>query len=327
MKTKLLLTCAAATLVAFSCTKSNEQGETPGAVHDGYVHANAAIDGQASTRSIADNSSVLTDIIFMHAESSTDGLTDPADLTFKNRQLACKRAADGKITFTTPILYNKTTNDYIYLKGVGMGGAVFSDEDTAGANYNYDGSNDILFVKMWNAGNIAVPKTTGMTFEHAMANLHVICKAKEGESIDAIRAAWGDISKIEVRNEPGLIVILPSGDVHYSLAAGAFPLLKGDYTPFVATAIPASDNTTVTAAAMLTPTDSPVIQFKITGSVSGAVIEKDVTLTGADAKFEAGKTHIVTFTFGAKDKNVEVTTSTINAWKTGFTGGETIENP
>lgn len=341
MKVQLLVLCATASMVALSCSKAKDATAPDAAQGTQYVSAYSSVDNPLSKTPV-DNTSVLSDILFYFHESAVGGITDPASpdlpqyeqsggagsISMASREAGTGVDQGGKITFTTPFPYNKTTNDFVYATAFYIDGAIRGGV-TSHDIYTINGSQDVLHTELWDAGNMSSPNTTGLTFKHALANIKVVCKGKAGEAIAPIRTAWGNIESItlvgtntEICFQRPCLGADPTFEEPKDL-----PLRGKDYAAFptAGVEIPASDAAdALVAAAMVAPTESSALKFKVKGKKT-AEVEVDVTLSG---NLEVGKTHTVTFSFGAKDLKVEVTSSTITAWDpNGNTGDSTIENP
>lgn len=341
MKVQLLVLCATASMVALSCSKAKDATAPDAAQGTQYVSAYSSVDNPLSKAPV-DNTAVLSGIIFYFHESAVGGITDPASpdlpdyadnngsgpVSVASREAGTGVDQGGKITFASPFPYNKTTNDFVYATAFYTNGT--TDLSDSGANvFGIDGSQDVLHTELWDAGNMSSPNTTGLTFKHALANIKVVCKGKAGEAIAPIRTAWGNIESItlvgtntRIRFNRPCLGADPTFEIPKDL-----PLRGKDYAAFptAGVEIPASDAAdALVAAAMVAPTESSALKFKVKGK-NTAEVEVDVTLSG---NLEVGKTHTVTFSFGAKDLKVEVTSSTITAWDpNGNTGDSTIENP
>ena len=171
----------------------------------------------------------------------------------------------------------------------------------------------------------------------SLSRVEVICKADAAAAIDAVRAAWGKITKIEFIGAPTSIKYDMSGATPTVSSEGTpvnFTLLKNyndAANTFAAIDIPEKTNDVVDACAMLypiAPTANESFKLKITtagATNTGAepvVIEEtiNVNLNNVKAPMVKGKIHQVTLTFKVANKQIVVNASTIDNWELGNSG-------
>lgn len=310
------ITSLACIILAMASCSKNETTTPQGG--ERQIKANSTIDG-AKSKAIVQGDVALTDINFLRKDDATANQT-----TFDfsgTTEITGARAVGGVITFGTAQTYDMGTDNYAYFRGYHPIGTVTT---TASTTWTIDGKTDILLTDVWNAGKYSSPITMGMKFKHILARVEVVCVANNGEAQSAIESTWGNITKIEfVGAIPEMVYTYSTNVVASTGTAADFALLKGAaYTDaFESIAIPATGNTTVNAAAMLAPVANTSVSLKVTTVTGG---EKTIPVT-LKANLAEGQTHTITLTFKAKDKTITATSSSIEDWATGTTGGADVE--
>ena len=320
-----LLTLAAAA----SCSK--EPAPTPG----GADAAIRVVAGVAATRAVADASTGLRGASFIVVEG---GATAPsfAGGTAYTGDVA---ATTGVVTFTSnPVPAYNRNGQNAWFAAYAPGKA---RTDNA-VEWTIDGKTDIMVTNaVWNAGKHSAPVSRGLNFNHRLAQVEVICRAESGAAISAVRAAWGNITKIEFVGAPTTMKYDLSAAPAVTVSGSADFALLADYdgTAFAPTAIPENANTAANAVAMLapvTPTISESFTLKVTtagaSGISGAAsapitLEIPVSLAGSPSPMTAGRKHEVTLTFKADSRKIAVTATAITPWGTGYSGGSDVEFP
>lgn len=313
MKQLILMALAASLLVACSKTESATDGDES----TGIIRATAAIEGVTS-RALAGMDEVLRNITFVRHDDPDTDKTTHFDFT-ATPAISGVRAAGGAITFSPSQQYDKAGDRTAYLVGChpagNLSGGVMS--------WTIDGATDILLTDVWNAGRHSLTRTTGMTFRHILARIEVVCKAESGSALSVVHAMWGDIEYIKLAGVQSAMTYTYA--THTLDTAGTpidFALLRGDAyaEAFAPLPIPAKGSTAVTASAMLPPVATTALTFKVKNALK---TEKTIALA-LSSNFAPSQVHRVELTFKANGRDIDVSTSTIEQWTPGGTGGNDI---
>lgn len=316
---KKILISAVVALTLTACA----QNETETAVPENgtrQIEAVSDIEGVA-TRAVVGTQAALDGIVFVRYDDVATNKTAGFDFS-ASAAISGSRAAgvSGAITFSPAQSYDKANDKTAYLVGYHPAGTLTSKV----ATWTLDGATDILMTDVWNAGRYSSPLKTGMTFRHVLARIEVICQAESGSALSVVQAAWGNITAIKFADAlPAMTYTYATNTVAASGTKADFPLLNGaTYAKgaFTAVGVPATGNKTVTASAMLAPVDSKTVTLKVTTATGG---EKSLPIT-LSGNFEKGKVHTVTLTFKANGKDIDVTSSSIVDWGTGYAGNSDV---
>ena len=194
--------------------------------------------------------------------------------------------------------------------------------------WTISGDVDILMTSTtnpYNAGSYTAPQPTGLTFHHALAQLNVILNVAENTSLEVAKAVWGQITKIELTTSGTMTYTYATNKLTNSATTTDVQLYNPNYTSFTSYTL-AKDNTGVIATGMFPPsTGTTPIRLKVTGDtgVTGEVEVQLKDINGTAAGFESGKTHTVTLSLGANEKEITVSATTIEPWGTGGTSNAT----
>lgn len=317
----------AAALLAASCTKEPERAPLPNGVRE--ISINTELDGTPEVSSEAPATkapvvdggtgakAVLSNVHFLRKDGASMQ-TDFSGVT----AIAGSRNAAGQITFASVPAYDKgNLNAWFvaYWPSASSDGATV----TAGSKvvWTIDGSRDILLStldasKSYDAGKYTAPVSTGMTLQHVLAQLQVVCAANSSMDQAIVRAAWGKITKIELLTSPVSVTYTYSTNALTYGAAGAVSLWKPDYTArFESQSLDlVKGSTTVTAAGMYPP-GTGVVKLKIYSErvTSGKEVSVQLKNGGTNMNFERGLAHQITLSFGASRQQIAATAS-ITPW-------------
>lgn len=242
--------------------------------------------------------------------------------------LYAKIASDGKITFYSDAERTSEEKQYYntdealksWLNGCYLGDAVISDAKTTLTNnkvtFTITGQEDIMATDVQSG-----TKNTHLgdfTFNHLLSNLSFIITPKEGSDLKAIKDAFGEITEIEVLNQPNKL----------DLTLGATPLLEKNTVPgneaFSLQKNVAIGTNTQFGDIMIFPTpdagktDSE-IKIKVYTENAPNGIGVDVKIDNGNTGIVAKTKYSVTLSFSATD--IEAT-ATIGKWEDGNGSGE-----
>lgn len=249
---------------------------------------------------------------------------DNATPTWDGALTTANRGVDGSISFSKTEYYLKN-NSNSYFKFFSDGGTVGTDANKTKITWSVDGKTDLIYNSAgWDLGTYTSPNTSSFVLEHMLTRIEVVLQGSGTESLEAVKASWGDITGIKIAglsNEitydyatPG-ITFGTTVDTQIAMFAG-----NGYENGFAKATIGANANTDVVAGIML-PAGTNVKNVKLYITATG-VTDQEVPVTFVDA-ISAGKINTITLTFSAKDKAVTVT-STVKAWETGTTGSGSL---
>ena len=222
--------CSAITGMLLSACSKDIGGEE---IEGGEIKINTAIgelknvdtkapivDGAGATAKIS-----LSNVKFLHAQVT--GTAAPAGFDAQT-PVNATRATSGDITFDVMQKYDNT-GKRSWLVGLYPGAATDATVSTTKIDWVIDGKKDILATPMWDAGNNANQKTAGMVFDHQLAQLEVICRAKSGATLADVQAAWGNITKNEL-GAPSPTATYPyaTNTMGYAGTAADYTLLRSD---------------------------------------------------------------------------------------------------
>lgn len=323
----------AAALLSASCTKEPESMPLPDGVREISITAlldgaDAAPSGDPATGTKApvtdggaNSKAVLADMHFLRKDGATVQ-TNFAGVT----AVGGSRDASGKITFTTgsvPAYDKGNLNAWFaaYWPATAAGGATV----TAGSKvvWTIDGSRDILVStldasKSYDAGKYTAPANPGMTLQHALARLQVVCAADATMDQAIVRAAWGKITKIQLLTSPATATYTYSTNALTYGAAGAVSLWKTDYSAkFENQALDLVKGSTAVTAEGMYPPGTGAVKLKVYSEKVTAGKEVSVQLASGSTNknFERGLTHTITLSFGASLQQIG-TTASISPWGT-----------
>lgn len=311
---------AMAVIALAACSK--EQPQSPaGTSRD--IRITTSISGVES-KAVALGSEKQTEVQVLRKDNPTG--TVPTD--FSGSPVSVTRETSGSLTFATAPTYD-VNNNYAFF-------AAYHPKGNAGSNkatWTIDGKTDIITTAAWNAGNYAAPVATGMTFNHQLAQLEVICKADPSADVSeaAVQSAWGQITAIELVNTSATAEFAYDGlGMTFSTANATLPLSGPDYSAAFSNVTITKANSDVTAAGMFAPAaagTAPItLNVKSTVLTGGKTVTVQLASAGTDKGFEKGLKHTVTLTFGASTKNISATVTSITPWGSGYTGDGTLEN-
>lgn len=305
-----------AVVAIVGCRKTQLEND----VRSSHIQAVSTIENTTASKALISGTDVaLPSLGFVRVEDPANNL---GTYNFTGATpFGATRAVGGVMTFVPAQPYDQVNGKCSYLLGYGPDIAPVNDKVT----WSVDGATDILKTDVWNAGTYTTSINTGMVFRHELARLEVVCQAEAGTALAIINSSWGDIESIKLKGTS------PSLELDYAtqLTAGAgtatdLTLLNGtSYTvgAFTPVAVPANGSTAINAASMVVATGTPNITLLVKTAKSNGEKEIPITLL---ANFDKGKVHTVTLTFKANGKDIECTTSTIEDWTTGTTGGGNV---
>ncbi len=355
MKQKTILLTATLLILA-ACSQSEIETEKQRAPKE--IKATSVIEG-ASTRAVITGDVTLNNLTFLRKDVAADAQT-PSDFSSPDdTYTGGSRATGGAITFSaTAPTYNQN-NKKSFFVGFTTEGKKTESNAAGTFEWTIDGKTDILLTEVWDAGTYqSHGSLSAMNFKHQLSRIEVICKAEAGSSIEAVRAAWGNVTKIEVLGvSPELKYTYSSNKAEGSGDAKAFELLANDYSSSLNSITihesnygetntmteEQSSTPTPDAVAMIPPikatTGDPAYSFRlkvttagIDGSSSPITIDNiNVSLSSgppsSNESMEAGKIHTVVLTFKADSRTISCTSSTIEAWTDGSAGTTDVEKP
>ena len=348
MKQKTILLTATLLILA-ACSQSEIETEERAPKE---IKATSVIEG-ATTRAVIDGTAEVTGLTFLRVDTKNG---TPTDFSSATKIESCSRATDGTITFGTTQNY-KTTGENAYFRG-------FTTEDIKTGNttngttvWTPKGKTDILLTEVWDAGTYdnSKPGTSSpgdhMVFKHILSRIEVICQAEatSTSTLEVVKAAWGQITKIEIFAYPDITYTHNGGTVAASgTPIQAFELFAGygdDDGKFTNQDIVANGTTTTKAVAMIPPISATTngdekYSFKLKVTTAGAAvtsgsqtpIEKEITVDLNDGSnhnqsMGAGKIHTVTLSFKADGKGIAIAASTIQEWTAGNAGAQDVVKP
>lgn len=312
-------------LLSGSCTKHPDDGFLPGGGREiaistrldaaPEVQSDAPADGTKSpvADGSADSRAVLSDMHFLLKNGATVQ-TDFSGVT----ALTASRDAAGKITFGTVPTYDKSDlNAWFtaYWPATPAGGAAV----TAGTKvvWTIAGDQDILLSTLdpsasYDAGKYTAPVSTGMTLQHVLAQLQVVCTANSSMDQAIVRAVWGKITKIEILTSPASVTYTYSTNALTYGGAGAVSLWKPDYTgKFEGQALELVKSSTTVIAAGMYPPSTGELKLKVYSErvTSGQEVSVQLKSGGTNKNFERGLTHKITLSFDALPQQITATAS------------------
>lgn len=340
MKKIYIAMLAAAVLAGCSKNEEGDGSETPQGGERAIVIA-SSIEAEGRTKAAVENGSALTEVQFLRQD--VNGTTPPTTYTGITA-IEGSRAVDGTITFAAGSVPTYNKNNYnAYFVAYWPKQAPVNEIVT----WPVDGTTDILLTPAYNAGTYAAPLTggggangTAMQFKHKLAQLEVICIADDDADVseDAVQETWGKITKVEIleSNSQAKFDYTGPGGVTYDTPA-AIALVQSDYaTGFPAAGIELlkTPNPVITAAGMFAPdvtagSTAPVklkiYTEKVTEGKEVSVQLKSSAPSSENKPFEVGKKHTATLKFKASSLDVEILSTTIDTWDTGYTGSTDVE--
>lgn len=319
----------AAALLAVSCSKEPESTPLPNGARE--ISINTELDGapvvlsdKTGTKApVADGAAgakaVLSDMHFLRKDGASMQ-TDFSEVT----AIAGSRDATGLITFpegSVPAYGKGNLNAWFvaYWPSASADGAAVA----AGSKvvWTIDGSRDILLStldasKSYDAGKYTAPISTGMTLQHVLAQLQVVCTANSSMDQAIVRAAWGKITKIEILTSPASVTYTYSTNALTYGAAGAVSLWKPDYTgKFEGQGLDLVKGSTTVVAAGMYPPSAGAVKLKVYSErvTSGKEVSVQLQSGGTNKNFERGLTHKITLSFDALPQQITATAS-ITPW-------------
>lgn len=319
-------------LLALSASCSKQAPESPAQPGDGVIRIFTGIENPG-TKAVATQASGLTGAAFrlIHAAAQ------PADFSTATALTGDIAATSGAVTFAAAPGYDTANDHNAWFIGYYPAGTVSGSTVT----WDVDGKTDILRTEsVWDAGKYSDPKTTGMTFNHQLSQVEVVCEAVGGAALTAVRSAWGKIKRISFVDAPTQLTF---DFAAMSVAAGSTKAdiaLAADYegTAFPATDIPANGNSEVNARAMLIPVNKADNDksFELEIVTEGPTTDPGDDITsvvavkigaGNAGDMAKGNIHKVTLTFQIDGKNIEAGETTITAWVPGPEGSGSVVKP
>lgn len=312
---KLLSLAIIASMALVSCSKA-ENPEVTGDKPDKEIKLNAGI--TASTKAAYDKDDAVSAVQFLREDDASSTVDD---IDFSGATLITGDIAeDGSISFGSVQNYDKTADKYAWFVG-------YFPELTNGTagTWTIDGKTDIMTTAApVNAGKYSVP-VSGATLAlgHRLAQLFVKCEAASEISLEVAKAAWGEITKIEVVGVNNVATYTKGTAAVAFSGSGDIALLKADMnTEFANTSIAANGADTPVAGAMLAPGTTSVT-LKVTTKIGEK--EKVSTVSNiALTSFAASTKNTITLYFGAPDVAIG-TKATIGKWETGGTGSGEVK--
>lgn len=243
--------------------------------------------------------------------------------------LYAKIASDGKISFYSDV--NRTTESKQYYNADAtvkswMIGCYLGDATISGgtnltnntATFTITGQEDIMATEVLSGTKAPNGNIKECTFNHLLSNLSFQITPKVAADIDAIKGAFGSVTKIEVLNQPNLL----------DLTLGETVTLDKNTTPGSATFSFEKSVVVDTNASFgeimvfpdntLGKTDSP-IKIKVYTEKATAGIDVDVTIGDGTTGLAAKTKYLVTLSFSATDIQA---TAKIGEWQPGSGSGE-----
>ena len=240
---------------------------------------------------------------------------------------------NGKISFNegSQPVYDQKENKHAFLVGCWPNATPATPANDNSLTWTINGKTDILISDLWCAGTYTTPITgaesgnTPLTFKHRLAQLEVICKAADGETLNDVQTTWGNIKSIELLDAyPQMNYDATTNKITGTGNKTAISLLKADYeTGFEPTAI--QDHTTIppataTAAGMYAPSNLIVLRITTEGATN-ATDDDDLKQTFAvqfvdnntPVDFEAGKKYTVNILFPSTLDYPKIAT-TVDSW-------------
>lgn len=334
MKQILISLLAVAALA--SCSKSEEAAP----VNDGVIRIFTGVENDG-TKAIVNAASGMTEAAFVRKDAAVSPSADFSGGTVYKGSVA---ASTGQVAFSgSAPSYDQVDDHNAWFVAYYPANELISNVVT----WPIDGHTDIMVTDLiWDAGKYSAPLTGAsgakLNFNHQLSQVEVVCKAESGAALSVVKAAWGQIAKIEFLAAPTTMTYtLTSAPTVATSGSAAFEMLKSyddADNAFAAIDIPANTNAAVNAVAMLAPVaptadESFKLKVYTTGPAGGSTIEVEVpvVLSGAvsDTKpaMVKGQTHKVTLTFNADASNIAVSTSTIDDWQDGATGDSGLVKP
>lgn len=305
-----LLTYILLSAVAVACGKTTEPDTHPG---DGVIRANARIAESTEVdvkAAPALPGSALAGVQFIQTNKNGSTVVDRSSA-------AGRIAADGKVTFITPLTYHMK-NYTATLMGYYPSASVSGDMNKYLA-WDLDGTKDIMITADVSVGKYTAPVEASLSLVHKLARIEVVCYAEDNSSAPAV---WGDITNIEVLEAPSDFTANIDAGIETFYSSQALAMLQSDYTtPFARMAVPSSTNTDVNAAAMIygTPTLSDS-KFRLGVRTTKQYVVVNVNPT----TFNAGYIYKVSLKF-KQDATIYVSGVTITDWVDGYTSDPDVE--
>lgn len=311
--TSRLITYTIAALALATITTSCSKADGPNQPStNGQIKAKAQIasttPGQA-TKATFNPNDALEGVVFYKVDGSDGGFH------LGESTLGTIIAYQNDVVFNSPLMYDITNTKHSYIwatypKGYSLSGDIK-------LSWPIDGKTDIMHLAQpWDAGIYTAPNTQAMVLEHQLSRIEVVCYADPESDRTLLDKIWGKITSIEVMDTP-LQYIKYLDDLRDGTdTRNNLKMLKNDYTTaFEKVPVPASDNTIVTAAAMVHPATSTTgLSFKlmvITTKVGPMVV--NVNIGGSNSPLAPSRIYTVRLEFTA-DMAANVNVMKIADW-------------
>lgn len=330
-----LLLCAAAAMMALSCSK-NEAQEAPEQINDGYIRANnSALSNKAASRALVEPTAALSGIQFLRKDNASpsetaldfsSGTGDEAVTSFTGvRAAGASATAPAAITFSPAQPYNNLDKT-AYLIGYHPAATTTAADKLS---WTLDGKTDIITTAQWNGGRYSSQTNGTMAFNHELCRVEIYIQGATGLSTSVLANVWGNITAGGVQSAPTLELALATQARSFTGANTYLTLteLSTYATAVTAKAIPANGAAIHFGSALVAPNSTNTFNVQITSQTNGAKTDIPVTLEAggpSNGVMTKGHTHKVTLSFGVDAQDIKASASTIAEWVTGTAGSGNV---